>query len=54
MYEYASNLNSKKLRDLYHNADIDIWNEVLNFDGIEIGDYEVIIPQSIVTQVFDI
>ena len=50
---YVSNLNSKELRNLYNNADIDLWNEVLNFDGMEIGEYEVTIPQSIVAQVFN-
>ena len=52
--EYASNLNSEELRDLYSNANIDLWDEVLNFDGIEIGEYEVTIPQSIVAKVFDL
>lgn len=50
--EYASNLNSKELRNLYNKANIDLWDEVLNFDGIEIGEYEVTIPQSVVTKVF--
>ena len=30
------------------------WKEVLNFDGMEIGEYEVTIPQSIVAKVFDL
>lgn len=54
MYKYASNLNSKELRNLYANADIDLWDEVLSLDGMEIGEYEVTIPQSIVAQVFDL
>lgn len=52
MYKYASNLNSKDLRNLYANADIDLWDEVLSLDGMEIDEYEVTIPQSIVAQVF--
>lgn len=54
MYKYASNLNSKEIRNLYANADIDLWDEVLSLDGMEIDEYEVIIPQSIVAQVFDL
>lgn len=52
--KYVSNLNSKELRNLYNKANIDLWDEVLNFDGMEIGEYEVTIPQSIVAKVFDL
>ncbi len=52
--KYVSNLNSKELRNLYNKANIDLWDEVLNLDGMEIGEYEVTIPQSIVAKVFDL
>ena len=54
LYLRASSMSSKQLIDLYNNADIDIWDDVLNFEGIEQYAYKVTIPQQIVAMVFDL
>ena len=40
--------------DLYNQAGIELCWDVLEFDGIETYDYEVTLPQSIVSMVFDV
>ena len=50
----ASSMSCNQLRDLYNSADIDIWNDVLAFEGIERYAYNVTIPQQIVAKVFDL
>ena len=54
LYLRASSMSSKQLIDLYNNADIDIWDDVLNFESIEQYAYKVTIPQQIVAIVFDL
>ena len=43
-----------KLRSLYSNAGIDLFWDILSYDGIEPAEYDVTIPQSIVSKVFDL
>ena len=52
--DYISSMTCNALRNLYSDANIDIWDEVLSYEGIEKPEYDVLIPQSIVKEVFDI
>ena len=45
---------SSQICDLYNQAGIELCWDVLEFDGIETYDYEVTLPQSIVSMVFDV
>ena len=54
LYLRASSMSCDQLRDLYGNADIDIWDDVLAFEGVEQYAYNVTLPQQIVAKVFDL
>ena len=46
--------SSSQICDLYNQAGIELCWDVLEFDGLETYDYEVTLPQSIVSMVFDV
>ena len=46
--------SSSQICNLYNKAGIELCWDILEFDGIETCDYEVTLPQSIVSMVFDV
>ena len=54
LYLRASSMSCNQLRNMYDDAGIDIWDDVLNFEGIEQYEYKVTIPQQIVAMVFEL
>jgi hypothetical protein len=54
LYLRASSMSCDQLRDMYNDAGIDVWDDVLSFEGIEQYAYKVTIPQEIVAKVFDL
>jgi hypothetical protein len=54
LYLRASSMSCNQLRHMYDDAGIEIWDDVLNFEGIEQYEYKVTIPQQIVAMVFDL
>lgn len=50
----ASSMSCNQLGDMYNDAGIDVWDDVLSFEGIEQYAYKVTIPQEIVAKVFDL
>ena len=41
-----------KLQELYDKTDINSFGDIINSDGIEMYDHDVVIPQSIVAKIF--
>ena len=49
---YIASWSCKELESLYESAEIDLFWDIISYDGIETYNHDVIIPQSIVAKVF--
>lgn len=51
LYQLLQSWSSSQICDLYDKIGVELCWDILDFDGVEVGYYNVIIPQSIVEQV---